>query len=30
LIIDSKEKPTQDSKAFGIHARSLEVFELER
>lgn len=26
LIIDSKDKPSQDSKAFGIHARSLEVF----
>ncbi|HSJ66808.1 MAG TPA: FAD-dependent monooxygenase [Anditalea sp.] len=26
MIIDSKEKPTQDSKAFGIHARSLEIF----
>jgi len=26
MIIDSKEKPSQDSKAFGIHARSLEVF----
>jgi 2-polyprenyl-6-methoxyphenol hydroxylase-like FAD-dependent oxidoreductase len=27
MIIDSKEKPSQDSKAFGIHARSLEVFD---
>lgn len=26
MLIDSKDNPSKDSKAFGIHARSLEVF----
>jgi 2-polyprenyl-6-methoxyphenol hydroxylase-like FAD-dependent oxidoreductase len=27
LLIDKNARPSQDSKAFGIHARTLEIFD---